>query len=200
MSTAARAHLSMSFEDFLEFEARSPERHEFVGGQLVAMSGGSRAHDVIATNIVVAIRNALRRGGPCRVHQSGLAVRVDSIGAWFYPDLHITCDPRDHADPRASRYPSMIIEVLSPSTANYDAGQKFNAYKRIETLREYVLVDSECQSVTLHRRDGPRRWTSLEHEAGDGVELAVIGHTIPLADIYDGTDLPLQYPWPRLIE
>ena len=195
----AKPHL-LTFEEFLDFEETSSTRHEYHQGRLVEMTFGvSEAHDIAAGNTFAAIHAKLGGKTPCRVHQSGLALRVEAADAGYYPDIFVTCDPRDRADPRAKRWPSLIIEILSKSTRDYDRGDKFDSYRQIETLREYVLIDSESQGVVIFRPETTGRWVMTELGPDGVLDLESIGLSLPVSTIYAGTVVPLVRQWPRLV-
>ena len=199
MSAVARQKL-LTFDEYLDFEAASPVRHEYHQGRLIEMTTGvSRDHDVVMGNVFAAAHARLAAGAPCSVHQSGLSLRVEAADAGFYPDVFVTCDPRDHADPREQRWPSLIVEVLSKSTRDYDRGDKFDAYRLIDTLREYVLVDSEVQAVAIHRWIGPGHWDMVALGPNDSLELRTIGLTLPVSALYARSNVPLARPRPRLV-
>ena len=198
MSALARQKL-LTFDEYLDFEATSPVRHEYHEGRLVEMMAGvSPAHDAVHLTVASAIRAKLGVKGPCRVHQSGLSLRIDAADAGFYPDIFVTCDPRDR-NSRAKQWPCLIIEVLSKSTRDYDRGDKFDAYKLIDALSEYVLIDTEGQAVSVHRPLGPGRWESVSLGPSDVLELHTIGLSLSVESIYEGADVPLVRPRPKLV-
>src|SRR5665213_1641390 len=142
----------MSVEEYLEYERTSHIKHEYLAGRLYAMAGGSRAHGVIAVNILALLRPHLR-GSPCRVYSPDVKLQIDGAH-YVYPDASVGCDARDRVnDGRedAVRYPTLAVEVLSPSTEAYDRGGKFPLYRKKDTLREYVLVASDHQEVEVYR-------------------------------------------------
>lgn len=189
------ARSKMTPEEYLAYEAESPVKHEYVQGEVFAMSGTTKNHNLVTSNMHVMLRTALR-GGPCRAYIAEVKVRVESANAYFYPDVHATCDPRDHDDPLVSRHPSVIVEVLSDSTADYDRGGKFAMYRQLESLREYVLVDSREQRVDVFRRS-EHGWVYVPLEAGDTLSLESVGVTVPVAALYEETDVPEQLPAPE---
>ncbi|HNK33121.1 MAG TPA: Uma2 family endonuclease, partial [Plasticicumulans sp.] len=127
----------MSLAAFLDWEATQPERHEYVRGEVFAMTGASDRHNLVAGNLYMLLRTHLR-GSPCQVFISDMKVRVDAADAIFYPDLLVTCSASDRSDRLAKRDPVVIVEVLSPSTAGYDLSAKFAHYRRLASLQEYV--------------------------------------------------------------
>jgi Uma2 family endonuclease len=177
-------------DEYEEFEERAGERHEFHGGYVFAMSGGSLNHSQISGNVYALARAAVR-GSNCRAFTEAVRVRAtpnDDV----YPDISITCDPRDLADMRRRviAYPTLVVEVLSPSTALYDQGDKFDPYRQIPTLREYVLIDSiNRRWVEVRRRDDAGTWTPKVHGGADNVHLETVDLVVPIAAIYEDTDL-----------
>ena len=190
----------MTAEEFLDWAEHNPGSYEFRAGEVVAMSGGSREHEEVALRTAAAILAHLGRKAPCRVYASGLAVHVEANDRIHYPDVHVTCDVRDHADHRATRHPTLIVEVLSPSTRDFDQGDKFRSYKLLESLREYLLIDTSEQSVVLHRRVQGRRWETDEFGPGEAFRLESIDLTVAVDDLYDGVAVPLPRPRPQLVE
>ncbi len=184
----AAEKLPMSMDEFLAWEQEQPTRHEFLGGEIIAMTGASDRHNTIAINLTLQLRDRLR-GGPCRVFMSDIKVEVEAADAFFYPDLLVTCSEQDAASPLVKREPTLIVEVLSPSTASYDLGQKFAHYRQLPSLQEYVLVDPDRPFIELFRRSGADQWQliqacGLESE----LELTSLALALPMAPIYH--DLP----------
>src|SRR5690348_2993556 len=142
----------LSVEQYLAGEQEREVRHEYVAGEIFAMAGTTDAHNQICRNIYVAIHAHLR-GGPCRLFMADVKARGLAEGQNFvyYPDLMVTCDPRD-TEPLYKSYPKLIIEVLSESTERHDRTEKFWNYIQIETLEEYVLVAHDRVMVTVFRR------------------------------------------------
>ena len=122
---------------FLEWEKTQLEKYEYLDGQVVqvyAMVGARDAHVTVALNVASLLREHLR-GGPCRVYISDMKLRVEAANAFFYPDVFVTCDPRDRAEDAYKHFPLLVVEVLSDSTAGYDRGRKFAVYRRLESLK-----------------------------------------------------------------
>lgn len=175
-----------SFAEYLAIEEMNPVRHEFCDGEVWAMAGGSPDHAAIAINIASVLREQLR-GRPCRVFGSDLRIRVLASGLATYPDASVVCshleiDPDDPSGHTVVN-PSLLVEVLSPSTEAYDRGEKLAHYKRIPSLREVVLVAQDERRLELWRREG-EHWT-VELARGDEVaRLSSIDCTLPLMEIY----------------
>ena len=180
-----------SFREYLELEDASPVKHEFMDGHVWAMAGGTPAHAAIAVNVASSLREQLR-GKPCRVFSSDLRVRVLATGLGTYPDVTVVCDTleTDPDDPRGNTVvnPSMVVEVLSPSTEDYDRGEKLAQYKRVPSLREIVLVAHDARRIEVWRRNG-ETW-ALEVTSDEGTaRVTSLSCTLSLADVYDD---PLQ--------
>lgn len=175
-----------NIEDFLAWEAEQAERHEYLHGEVFAMTGARDAHNTIALNIASGLKSALR-GGPCRAFIADMKLRIDSADAVFYPDVMVTCDPRDRAPEAdtAKRHPVLIVEVLSESTAAYDRGLKFEQYRTIDTLREYLLVEQDRRHVDLFRRDADGPWLLIAGDSQADVVLESVGQTLSVAAIYE---------------
>ena len=175
---------------YLAWEAQQPERHEYLAGEVFAMAGGSRAHATVAGNMFMALRNHLR-GGPCSVFIADMKLRVQVDDAFHYPDVFVTCAESDRALAQYQSDPTLVVEVLSPSTAAYDRGRKFDSYRKLPSLREYALIDPERLKVDLFRRrseDG--RWVLYPFEGGQAVELDSVGLVLPIEALYEDVELP----------
>ena len=190
--------LSMTADEFLEWEQTQSEKYEFVDGfvyPVYAMVGARDAHVTVAGNVFAGLLAHLR-GGPCRVYISDMKLRVAAANACFYPDVFVTCDTRDRVDPLAKRHPSLIVEVLSDSTAAYDRGEKFALYRQIDTLQEYVLVDPLRFTVDCFRRDASDHWVLYPFAGSDTVELASVGYQAPMSTLFEGVEPDLPVPNP----
>ncbi|MFA5684608.1 MAG: Uma2 family endonuclease [Lysobacteraceae bacterium] len=169
---------------YLAWEAEQSARHEYVHGEVFAMTGALEAHVTIAGNVFMALRNHLR-GGPCSVFISDMKLRVAADNAFYYPDVFVTCADSDRAENRYKSAPSLIVEVLSASTGAYDRGDKFASYRKLPSLREYALVNPERISVDLFRRDDQGRWVLHPFEPGQTVELASVELSLPIEALYE---------------
>ena len=172
---------------YLAWEAEQPEKHEYVHGEVFAMSGGSDAHVTVAGNVFMALRNHLR-GGPCRVFIADMKLFVQADDAFYYPDVFVTCAESDRAQEQHKSAPTLVVEVLSPSTGAYDRGAKFTSYRKLPSLREYLLIDPQRLSVDLFRRDEGGRWALYPSEAGQTVELASVGLVLPIEALYEDVE------------
>jgi len=173
----------MTVEEYFELCRSNPDmRYEYIDGQVTMLAGGSLNHARIAANIIGELRNLLR-GGPCEPFTSDAALRV-AASRYVLPDVAVTCDERDHQDNDYLQYPSLLFEVLSPTTESADRGRKFAYYRNIPTVREYVLVNSLEASVELFRREKNTLWTLHLFGIDDEVTLTSIGVTLTVREIY----------------
>lgn len=167
-------------EEYLEGEKHSDVRHEYIAGQVYAMVGASRNHNQIAGNLYAALNTHLRNQ-PCQVFISDMKVRVAEV--FYYPDLVITCDPRESHD-YYCEYPVLIIEVLSPSTEVRDNLEKRIAYQALASLQEYVLVAQESREVRIYRRS-PEGWELETCTEGDVVRFRSVGLSLSIDAVYE---------------
>lgn len=177
---------TFGIDEFMAWEAEETERHEYLNGEVFAITGARDAHNTIAGNIFTILRTALR-GSPCRVFIADMKLRIDAADAVFYPDLLITCDPRDRGPDAdtAKRHPTVLVEVLSDSTAAYDRGLKFERYRLIESLLEVLLVEQDRRHADLFRKQADGRWL-LESFGPEGrLELASLGVGLALDTVYE---------------
>ena len=184
----------MSPEEYLEWEKENATKHEYVAGQVFAMAGASDAHVTITVNLLAMLRGHVR-GGPCRAYVADMKARVGSEQAFYYPDLLVTCDERDRSNDFFKEHPRLIVEVLSPSAAAFDRGLKFAHYRALPSLEEYVLVDSERQSVDCFRRTGEAEWMLKPYGPGGEVRFESVGFTCRMDEIYEDVRLVfLEHP------
>ena len=183
--------------EYLDWEAQQPFRYEYMDGHIVAMTGGTIPHNQIAVNLVAILRPHLRGKG-CKVLSSDAKVAISESGPFYYPDVSVTCDPRDASARSYIRYPSLVIEVLSESTEARDRGRKFHHYRRIETLKEYVLIDPDRVLVECYRRNERDNW-ELVNPLADLAALTIpdislnlpsVNLDIPLSQIYEDVVFP----------
>jgi Uma2 family endonuclease len=184
---AQAVHHRFSFEEYLRLEEDSATKHEFVGGNVFAMAGGTPEHAAITANVARLLGNALERE-PCRVFSPDLRVRVAATGLATYPDVTVICAQVevDAADPKQHTVlnPKVIVEVLSPSTEDYDRGDKLGNYKRIPSLEEVMLVAHDRREVEVVRREADGSWSRHIARANEAVRLASIGCDLSVAEIY----------------
>ena len=177
-------------EAYLDWEERQTEKHDYIAGEVFAMAGARREHVVVSLNLAAAFKQRLR-GGPCQAYVADLKVRVVAVDAFFYPDVVVSCDARDHAASQFIEHPSLIVEVLSESTESFDRGQKFAAYRTLPSLREYVLVDLASRRVETFRRTAENGWL-LHDYTTESVEcyFHALEVSIPLSEIFENLTAP----------
>jgi len=172
----------MSYPEYLAFEDASETKHEYLDGEVFAMAGGTIAHGALAMAVGAALSNALR-DRPCRVLSSDVRVRSKATGLATYPDVTVVCEQIqvDDDDPHGVINPRVIVEVLSDSTEGYDRGAKAAHYRRIPTLREYVLVSQREPLIEVYRRNERGNWELFsEARSGELAELTSCGPAIAL--------------------
>ena len=147
----------LSPNQYLQLEEQSPIKHEYIDGQIYAMAGANDSHVTIAGNLFALLRSHVRGSG-CRVYIADMKARIESLNRFYYPDVMVTCDQRDQETSTYKRFPNLIVEVLSDSTEAFDRGDKFADYQQLESLREYVLVNSKRQRVECFRRNNEGLW------------------------------------------
>lgn len=181
--------LGFTYDDYLEWEQRQPERHEYVRGEVFAMAGTTDRHNEISLNFTTLLRQHLR-GTPCRVYMAEVKVRVEAADCGFYPDVQVTCAESDRADRLVKRSPVLVVEVLSASTATFDVGDKFAAYQQLDSLQEYVLVDQERIRVQIYRRREGRWWVDSVGPGGR-LHLESVELEGPVEALYEDLSEPL---------
>lgn len=171
-------------DDYLAWEAEQAEKHEYVDGEVFAMAGAGEGHITVCLNVAMALRQHLK-GSPCRTFMSDMKVQADAASSYFYPDVVVTCSPRDAQDPLIKREPTLIVEVLSPSTAAYDRGGKFSAYRQLASLQEYVLIDIDTRATDVYRKGADGLWVLHPFERHAEVALASVSLTIAAEVLFD---------------
>lgn len=175
----------MTAADFLAWEATQTVKHEFVRGEVFAMAGAGKAHVAVSLNVAMALRQHLR-GSPCSTFIANTKLRVEAADVYYYPDVMVTCSAADAADPMTVREPTLVVEVLSPSTAAHDRGDKFAACRQLPTLREYVLIDPLTRRCDVFRKGAGEGegglWVLHPFEPPQGLQLASVGLDVP-ADV-----------------
>ena len=181
--------LRFSPEEYLTWEAEQPEKHEYVDGEVFAMAGAAEGHVTVTGNVAMALRQHLQ-GSPYRTFISAMKVQVVAGNSFYYPDVVVTCSARDAKDPLVKREPSLLVEVLSPSTAAYDRGVKFSSYRQLPSLQEYVLIDTDTRATDVYRKGDDGLWVLHPFASDEAVELASVALTIPAAVLFDELDPP----------
>lgn len=171
-------------EEYFVWEEKQLLRHEYLNGEIYAMGGGTQNHGRIASNIIFLVKGHLRGGG-CQVGNSDCRVNILETKDYVYPDVSVTCEDSDRTATQAIQYPCLIVEVLSPSTANYDRGDKFRLYRRNPSLQDYVLVDAEKIAIDLYRKNDRGNWEIFNYQSGDNIELRSINLSFPIESVYE---------------
>lgn len=191
--TTATKRLTVS--EYLAMERASLEKHDFVDGEVVAMTGASREHNLIATNLVRLVGNHLR-DRPCEIYAADMRVHIPRAKLrdremFTYPDIVVACGGPKFLDNTSDTLlnPTLIIEVLSPSTENYDRGLKWKAYRTIPSLVEYVMVSQDSRFVERYLRQPDKQWLLMSMEEGS-LRLSSVDCVLPLDEIY------LKVPFP----
>ncbi len=184
MTTVPKQYLTP--KEYLARERRAEYKSEYYRGEMSAMSGASREHNLIAGNVSREAGNQLR-DRPCEVYQSDMRVKVHPTGLYTYPDVAVVCDEPQFEDAEVDTLlnPTVLFEVLSESTQDYDRGKKFEHYRKLESLREYIVVAQDKFHVEQFTRQPDNRWVLWETEDPEAVvRLPSIGCELALRDIY----------------
>jgi Uma2 family endonuclease len=180
----------MSIDEWRELERTGEVKHEYIDGNIYAMAGGSEAHSRIAVNALEELDRALG-DSPCMVYSSNVAARLSET-RYTYPDVVITCSGPGIASRNRTEVeaPGVVFEVLSESTEHHDRTRKFGYYRQCESLREYVLVNTESQLIEVYRRTDEGWGMFRIYGPGDSVALTSVGVHVPVAAFYRRTDVP----------
>ncbi|NVB39478.1 Uma2 family endonuclease [Pseudenhygromyxa sp. WMMC2535] len=175
----------MSYAEYLRLERGSDTKHEYLRGEVYAMAGGTPEHAALIAAVTIELGVALRDRA-CRVYGSDLRVRVQATDLSTYPDVSVVCGPLETADEDgdAALNPILIVEVLSDSTEAYDRGQKFAHYRRLPSLRHYVLVSQGEARLEVYSKGEDGAWIFTEAGAGEAVELGAIGVSLEVDRVY----------------
>jgi Uma2 family endonuclease len=172
--------------EYLERERRAEYKSEYFRGEMFAMAGASRRHGLIVTNLVGELRQQLKKK-PCEIYSTDLRLRVTPTGLYTYPDVMVVCDETKFADDQKDTVlnPVVLIEVLSESTRDYDRGRKYQHYRTLPSLMEYLTV-AQDEAHIEHSTRQPEGWLLAEFNGlGQSVSLGSIGCVLPLAEVYD---------------
>lgn len=180
-------------QDYFAWEPEQPVKHEYVAGEVFAQAGARQNHVVVAGNCFAALRQRLR-GTPCRAYISDMQLEVAQADAVFYPDVMVSCHPEDLAAERVLHHPRVIVEVLSDSTAAYDRGGKFAAYRMLESLQEYVLIDPERRSLEIFRRLPSNDWLLATGDSARALVLAALEMEIGFDEVFEDVAVPETQP------
>lgn len=192
---AALKDPSFSPQEYLDWEPLQDLRYEYIDGRVYAMTGGTLPHSGIAVNLVSLLKNHLRGKG-CSTLNSDAKIGITETGPFLYPDVSVTCDLRDRTAIKFALYPTLIAEVLSPSTEAYDRGGKFAQYRRLESLKEYILVRSDAIAVDIFRLNENQKWELTPYVEGDEIHLTSLDLTFPIELLYEDITL-VEEPLPE---
>jgi Uma2 family endonuclease len=178
------------YDEYVALDALSNVKLEYFDGEIYAMAGGTPEHGELAVAVSTELRTQLE-GKPCKTYSSDVRIRVEATGLATYPDVSVVCgEVRRAPDDRTSVLnPIVLIEVLSDSTGGYDRGEKFDSYRQLPSLREYVLVSHRERLIEVFRRSGSGEWIRSEARSGASMPLESVGCELPVDRIYRGVEL-----------
>jgi Uma2 family endonuclease len=182
----ARRHHRYTYADYVDLEILSPTKHEFLDGEIYAMAGGSEEHSALAAEVLGAFRDAVRQG-PCRVHTSDLRIYVESSGLATFPDGSVICGALEQhgPSPKATALnPTVLLEVTSDSSEEYDTGEKLEHYRTIRSLLDYVVVSHRERRVAVHSRSESGEWTTRVAISGGRVLVSSLKTELSVDEIY----------------
>jgi Uma2 family endonuclease len=183
----AQPNQAMTVEEYLAFEETSSIKHEYFAGHIIALAGGNEAHSIISSNINALLHTQLRQR-PCTVYTSDMKVRAEQPRKYMYPDISIVCGQPRYEDSkrRVLLNPTVVIEVLSASTERFDRGVKFQWYRSMASIQEYILVSQDTKYIDQYHRQSDNLW-SLSSVSGetDALHLSSINCTLTIEDIYE---------------
>lgn len=192
MASLPQQHAHMTETEYLAFERESDIKHEYINGEIFAMTGASENHNLISVNILTSLKSQLRGKG-CKVYPADMRVRVQATGEYFYPDASAVCEKAQFAENIFDSLinPSLIIEVLSPSTERYDRGKKFQIYRKIETFKEYVLISQDNPHIEHYAINQAGKWELTDVIGLDNsLKLLSVGCTLDMNEVYDLVSFP----------
>lgn len=184
---SAQPYEYLSLQQYFELEATSEIKHEYYRGATYAITGASARHNLIVANIIGLLHSQLR-GSPCRVFPSDLRLKIEQTGLYTYPDVSVICGTIQFDAGRQDTVtnPSVLIEVLSPRTENYDRGKKFEHYRTIETLQVYIVVAQDRMHIEQYIRQDEHRWLLVDFFTPEQVlQIDTTDCNLPLADVYE---------------
>jgi Uma2 family endonuclease len=189
MSLQPSAYLTP--KEYLALERGAEYKSEYLAGEIFAMAGTSERHNLIAGNVFAELHAQLRKR-PCKVYVSDVRLKVNRTGLYTYPDVMVVCGETQFADDQQDMIlnPTVIIEVLSESTEGYDRGKKFEHYRKLDSLSEYILIAQDRYHVERYVRQPDNQWLLAETDnVHDTLSLTSIACNLALADIYDKVEI-----------
>jgi Uma2 family endonuclease len=175
----------MSIKEYLEWEPQQEIRYEYINGEVFAMTGGTLAHNDITLNFYRNLYPQVRSRG-CRINVADVKVQVSTDSPYYYPDVVVSCDPQDLNARKFIQSPTIIAEVISPSTSARDRGEKFTNYLTIPSLQDYLLINSDTISVERYTRGEGRMWLYYPYIAGDMITLSSLEFEFAIELLYEG--------------
>jgi Uma2 family endonuclease len=188
MNTVLAPETTLGHEAYFALEQAEDARYEYLAGEVFAMAGGSERHALISSNVLIGLGNALR-DRPCRVYGSDMKLHVAEFDQFCYPDVMVLCEKGVRQE-RFVEQPSLIVEVLSPSTEAYDRGMKFEHYRTIAALDHYLLLDQDRPHAELYSRVGGVWQLTEAGGLGGGLDLALLGIRLNLVEVYRQVEFP----------
>ncbi|MBV5309202.1 Uma2 family endonuclease [Chromatium okenii] len=185
--TILHSQTTLTAQEYLDWERQQEMRHEFINGEIYAMTGASRSHNLICSNLVAALHSQLR-GKSCEVYVNDMRVKVSITGMYTYPDVVIACDKPAFEDQQIDTLlnPLLIIEVLSHSAEGYDRGAKFLHYRNLPSLQDYLLVSQHEIRIEHYTRQADHCWLLTEYQQSDErIEFDALGCSVLVQDVYE---------------
>ena len=180
--------------EYLELERQAQYKNEFIDGEIFAFAGASEAHNLIATNLTIALGSQLK-GKPCKLYSSDMRVQLSESRRYTYPDVVICCGEAEFIDEKRDTLtnPTLIVKILSPLTEGYDRGEKFESYRQLGSLQTYVLISQARPFVEVFERQEDNRWLLSEYKGlVTDVPLSSIGCSLQLREVYDKIDFEVE--------
>lgn len=184
-----RRRYHYTYADYVALESVSAEKHEFLDGEIYVMAGGSEDHSKLSMNTAFALRSVVKE--PCYVHGSDLRIYVELFGLATFPDASVICGPLQQHEPSpdaTALNPTILVEVTSDSSEEYDTETKLEYYRTIPTLREYMIVSHRARRIAVHARESNGAWSSRVFD-GANVEIPSLDAQLSLDEIYRGTTI-----------
>ena len=188
MTAAKDTPPQLTPEEYFAWETQQLEKHEYIDGQVYAMSGGSVNHGRIAIRFTTLFETHLENT-TCITGNSDIKVNIAETTNYTYPDASVTCDERDKTTPNYFTYPCLIVEVLSDSTEAYDRSGKFRLYRNNPALQDYLLVSTARIEIDLYQKNDAGEWLIINYQAGDTITLKSIDLSFPIEQVYRGLTL-----------
>lgn len=188
MIAATEKFPQLTPEEYFAWEEKQLEKHEYMNGEVYAMSGGSVDHGRIAIKLTAMFDTHLDNSG-CLTGNSDIKINIVNANNYTYPDASVTCDERDKNTSQYFTYPCLLVEVLSDSTEAYDRGAKFRLYRNNPALRDYLLVSSTRVEIDLYHKNDAGEWIIINYQEGDTVTLKSIDLSFPIEQVYRGLTL-----------